>query len=399
MEKLIVKNFGPIKEAEIDLTKYVVFIGDTSTGKSVLAKLIAIFRDNDLIFSKERIIEFNKLLSYYNINFNTSKSYFEYYFDNFKITYSNNQMTVDENGKILEFDQNQDDENKKYLSKEALISINEKLNLILKNEDNLVDLEKINEIRKNFEELKEIHKRLPYSMPIYFPAERIIISLVGNTISGLWANNVSLPGYFKDFAASFDYAKKEIKKILFESFDFKYSLIDDIDFITLSDEKIKLNKASSGIQSILPLLLVLENELNKDKFIKNSLLIEEPELNLFPVKQKLLIYQIIGRLSSDSHKLIITTHSPYILSSLDNLILAKNIVNEKPETKEQVNKIISEDKWIDYNEISVYEVRNDGKVYSIKNEEFKSIDANAIDSVSDVISEEFDKLTSIRYAQ
>ena len=46
MEKLIVKNFGPIKEAEIDLTKYVVFIGDTSVGKSVLAKLISIFRDS-----------------------------------------------------------------------------------------------------------------------------------------------------------------------------------------------------------------------------------------------------------------------------------------------------------------------------------------------------------------
>ena len=47
MEKLIVKNFGPIKEAEIDLTKYVVFIGDTSTGKSVLAKLISIFRESN----------------------------------------------------------------------------------------------------------------------------------------------------------------------------------------------------------------------------------------------------------------------------------------------------------------------------------------------------------------
>ena len=46
MERLIVKNFGPIKEADIELNKYVVLIGDTSTGKSVLAKLIAIFRDS-----------------------------------------------------------------------------------------------------------------------------------------------------------------------------------------------------------------------------------------------------------------------------------------------------------------------------------------------------------------
>lgn len=49
MEKLKVENFGSIKEAEIDLTKYVVFIGDTSTVKSVLAKLISIFRDSFLL--------------------------------------------------------------------------------------------------------------------------------------------------------------------------------------------------------------------------------------------------------------------------------------------------------------------------------------------------------------
>jgi predicted ATPase len=398
MEKLIVKNFGPIKEAEIDLTKYVVFIGDTSTGKSVLAKLIAIFRDNDLIFSNNRLIELEKMLNYYNINFNLSRSYFEYYLDDIKIVYSKAKIKVYENGNDLEFDEEQNNDNKKYLSKEALISINENITQMLKNEGDLLDIEKLNEIRKSFEELKEIHKKLPYSMPIYFPAERIIISLVGNTISGLWANNVSLPSYFKDFAASFDFAKNEIKEILFDSFGFKYSSIDDIDFIIFNNEKIRLNKTSSGIQSILPLLLVLENELRKDKFIKNSLLIEEPELNLFPIKQRLLIYQIISRLGGVEHKLIITTHSPYILSSLDTLILAKNTFNENPELKEEINKIVSEDKWIDYDDISVYEVRNDGKVYSIKNEEFKSIDANAIDSVSDVISEEFDKLTELRYA-
>lgn len=55
MEKLIVKNFGPIKEAEIELTKYVVFIGDTSTGKSVLAKLISIFRDANFIFQNQGV--------------------------------------------------------------------------------------------------------------------------------------------------------------------------------------------------------------------------------------------------------------------------------------------------------------------------------------------------------
>jgi len=41
-EKLIVKNFGPIKEAELELGKVTVFIGEQASGKSVLAKLVAI---------------------------------------------------------------------------------------------------------------------------------------------------------------------------------------------------------------------------------------------------------------------------------------------------------------------------------------------------------------------
>ena len=38
-ERLIVKNFGPIKEVDINLAKVTVFIGEQASGKSVLAKL------------------------------------------------------------------------------------------------------------------------------------------------------------------------------------------------------------------------------------------------------------------------------------------------------------------------------------------------------------------------
>ena len=44
-EKLIVKNFGPIREAELDLKKVTVFIGPQGSGKSTLAKLVAICKD------------------------------------------------------------------------------------------------------------------------------------------------------------------------------------------------------------------------------------------------------------------------------------------------------------------------------------------------------------------
>ena len=42
-DRLIIKNFGPIKKAEIQIRKYNIFIGDTACGKSIAAKLLSIF--------------------------------------------------------------------------------------------------------------------------------------------------------------------------------------------------------------------------------------------------------------------------------------------------------------------------------------------------------------------
>jgi predicted ATPase len=48
-EHLEVKNFGPLKDISIDLKPVMVFIGAQATGKSAIAKLIAIFRSFDFI--------------------------------------------------------------------------------------------------------------------------------------------------------------------------------------------------------------------------------------------------------------------------------------------------------------------------------------------------------------
>jgi len=66
MEKLIVKNFGPIRNIEIQLKDLTVFIG--STGKSTLAKLLSIFRSSDFWDGEVRHVEFFKRkLAYYQL--------------------------------------------------------------------------------------------------------------------------------------------------------------------------------------------------------------------------------------------------------------------------------------------------------------------------------------------
>ncbi len=48
-EKLIIQNFGPLKNIEISLKQINVFIGETASGKSILSKLSAIFTSNKLL--------------------------------------------------------------------------------------------------------------------------------------------------------------------------------------------------------------------------------------------------------------------------------------------------------------------------------------------------------------
>lgn len=44
-EKLIIKNFGPIKDVELELGGFNILIGEQATGKSTIAKVLAICRD------------------------------------------------------------------------------------------------------------------------------------------------------------------------------------------------------------------------------------------------------------------------------------------------------------------------------------------------------------------
>ena len=70
MAHLIVNNFGAIKYADIEIKKYNFFIGHTSSGKSTIAKLLAIFNNSVFWSIKEGNFNgFSALLDKYNINF------------------------------------------------------------------------------------------------------------------------------------------------------------------------------------------------------------------------------------------------------------------------------------------------------------------------------------------
>ena len=73
---------------------------------------------------------------------------------------------------------------------------------------------------------------------------------------------------------------------------------------------------------------------NSKRVRRNSqelIYIEEPEAHLFPSAQSLLMEYLIGTLNSDysNRNLILTTHSPYIMSKLNVFIKAGQLAKKR----------------------------------------------------------------------
>ena len=84
---------------------------------------------------------------------------------------------------------------------------------------------------------------------------------------------------------------------------------------------------------------VLELEENISHPHYSNIIVEEPELNLFPETQKDLIYDLLEMINSGRDHLLMTTHSPYLLYALNNCMLGALVQENIPE--EDVARIVT----------------------------------------------------------
>ena len=128
---------------------------------------------------------------------------------------------------------------------------------------------------------------------VYIPAERLLISTFSNSIFSLLQAGASIPDCIKDFGSLYEKARTQYKNIDIDILNIQVSFNNNGDTIYLTNEhkELKLSQASSGIQSIIPLWTVFNQYVESKK--KQMLVIEEPELNLFPSTQHFLIDWII----------------------------------------------------------------------------------------------------------
>lgn len=85
---------------------------------------------------------------------------------------------------------------------------------------------------------------------------------------------------------------------------------------------------------------------------------------------------------------MVTTHSPYVLGTLNNLLYADNIPKKLKDT---ASSIIPSEFWINGNQFSAWFVKN-GSVEDCIDQEIHLIQNEKLDQISKVINRDFDKL-------
>lgn len=374
-ETLTVKNFGPIQEAQLDMRKVTVLIGKQASGKSVLAKLAATF--GEILLSNENldsILDFYGLKEYTQANseaiFSTSL---------FSNKYSNNVSKVFTD-KYLE------EQYKNYVKADS----NYKSKLLSNIHDN-DERQKLREFREDAAQLRRELYAITHKY-FYAPAERILISTLAKSIFQIVDKEIKLPSFLTAFASEFEFAREAIIEKYLSPLSVVYKFENNKNIIRLANgQKIDLEKSATGFQSLIPLLLVLENR----AILKNQIfIIEEPEINLYPNTQKDLIEYLIEKCTKGDNRLIITTHSPYILTALNNCIQAKNALRDHPEQTDEVAKLIRPESQIDYEDVMAYFVA-DGTAKPIMNDENRLINGNALDEISNDLTETFDRLLDL----
>lgn len=430
-------NFGPIGEVSVDLEKNMqVFVGPQASGKSTICKAIYFcqkIRDYTLEFlmESEQFMEnhqneyFNNFLKFLTKQFmgcfgkttHMRKFTILYEFGEKRIS-----IKLNKDGYVrFRFDDKLKSEILKLMDEVADMYLdklkNSEVRSLIANVNELAIMKQIlwKDLCLYFENDSEI---------IYIPAGRSLLATMSEKlrdfsisdidltmqefINLIWKTKSKFGSKIPEIVK--DYTKTVKGQINNSSVDLAYGLIRKIfkaDYISESDgEKIyfderhwvKLMYSSSGQQEILWILMLIFITILEKK--NSVVVIEEPEAHLFPIAQKDVVNLVSLMVHTTNSKVILTTHSPYILTSL-NILLYSGKVESGRKGNSQV--VIPKSFRIPYTEFSAFKIENlqgGGQCFeSLLDEESHMIQTNYIDEVSSITNHELELLFDVEMGQ
>lgn len=386
MASLHIKNFGPIVDStKIELTSLMVIIGRQSAGKSTFMKVLCFCRwiEKKIMVSTDDMVN---QYTHYNRFVKELKQFHrlndEYFMDDTELMYDGDSITIEYKG------------------------ANGNAKIVRK---------------KSFTE-KRFNTKLSY-----IPAERNLVSAIQNVDKTYKATE-------RDVLFGFIYEWDEAKSPYIGEHPFKLAATGGFSYVNKSGTDMLLREdgaetpafyASSGMQSVMPMDVMAhyitgcvgqnaplsmydrndisrtDNGLSSRRLTYQSaqLFIEEPEQNLYPESQRLVVMSLVRSLKkamlngSENSMIVMTTHSPYVMSVV-NVLLKAAIVEENGLTQSVVdNSCILPSK-----SISGYYIDESGIFQDILDMEIPMLSGNELDGVSDWVDESISKLNKVMFA-
>jgi AAA15 family ATPase/GTPase len=419
-EKLTVKNFGGITDLEIEIKRINILIGPQASGKSVCAKLLFYFKN--FVWEILSVVENEQTKR--TLDSNYSKKFEEYFppdswgKQDFFIRYEVANI-------FIEVRRKKESKGKIVLSYSELLKkeFTELRNLFKKiiaqyseeypKYDSLdrfyVTSQRLRDIFVDFL-VTSISREAAFSQ-LFIPAGRSFFANLQNNIFSFLSSNNAVDPFLREFGSIYENIKRaglsitrlenkdiqeEIDKLIENSLCGKHVHETGKDFLEVPDgRRISIANSSSGQQETLPLTVMLGAL--SILVSSHTVYIEEPEAHLFPSAQRNIVELIatVFNCRKEQLQFFITTHSPYVLTALNNLLQAGLLYQESSgDVQRQLEKIVSRYKSLDVSDLSAY-VLMDGKCRSIVCPETGLIDAKVIDSVSDDLAIEFEQLLNL----
>lgn len=367
-EVIRIRNFGPIKDVEIVVKPLTIFIGESGSGKSTILKVLSMFRwiykrvnlhsylaqsdvkRNRLVFRIKSMMKNSGLDEYL-----SQATEIDYERGSYKITLRKERIKHD--GFISSKDN---------LSIEKVCFISDKRSMLA---DFLVAnqwpptyylQDTLDNFVKAVTSLGDGSKARYLDMKLKVDRtkpSKFIVSDSGGSYSIAFSHSSSGAQNALPLTAIAEYYSK-----VYSPRDGMTTAVlrhlADIDSISSFSPKLDIGSIKSSIH----------------------LLIEEPELSLFPTNQVGLIRDLVDKCfhaNRNNMTLALATHSPYILTAVNNMILAGD--------KGQAG--------ISFDDIAAYNIEK-GQAKSIMDDESRLMDAETIDGASIELEDEFDGLMS-----
>lgn len=415
MEKIHIKHVGPLSDTgEIELNRVMLLIGPQGAGKSTFMKILCFCR-----WVEKRIMRNNEELDYYakgNNFIDLLKLFFHLSNDFFRadslIVYRGLYVTIawgEQEGQSIHITLNPESERHLHNSKLSFIPAERNLASAVENihqayhgrpgEDMLFNhLFELREASRSYTSENKLKLSVGEDFS-YYSGEFGQHFIEQHSTQKSYLSYYTASGLQSVFPIDVICSHLINQLGALPSFGF-----DDVARI------IKANGYSDTDVNVRTFARIIEDKKDLFKYSSIHLFIEEPELSLYPESQKELLLNLLGIITKAKDKekypssLVMTTHSPYLLSVM-NVQIAKAWAEEEKKRNAE-----GEAEAPSYNlrswEFSAYYISKEGTLKDLiargndeggKPIEFPMVDGTLLDSVSDDVNDELNDIYTSYY--